>query len=261
MGTGALAESQDTETSASLFDDNATLINAEEWLSQADYAAKSLDGIERERAEKRRDRIKDVLKSLLPDVLDIEFRPTTTPPIRTTVQMKTHYGWVSIRDMSLGYRTLMTWMVDFASRLFERYPNSANPLAEPAIALIDEIDLHLHPRWQRTLMQFLSETFPNTQFIASAHSPLVVQAATNANIVLLRREGDHVVIDNDRDRLNQLIALRRIAQEEARLSTDAEGQELVNHAKKSLALAVTDAGEFAAMARAAAKENFDFALT
>ena len=91
----------------------------------------------------------------------------------------------------------MTWMVDFASRLFERYPDSPNPLAEPAIALVDEIDLHLHPRWQRTLMQFLSETFPNTQFIVSAHSPLVVQAATDANIVLLRREGDHVVIDND----------------------------------------------------------------
>jgi predicted ATP-binding protein involved in virulence len=88
-------------------------------------------------------------------------------------------------------------MVDFASRLIERYPDSPDPLAEPAIALVDEIDLHLHPRWQRTLMQFLTELFPNTQFIASAHSPLVVQAAVNANVVLLRREGDYVVIDND----------------------------------------------------------------
>jgi predicted ATP-binding protein involved in virulence len=88
-------------------------------------------------------------------------------------------------------------MVDLAARLFERYPKHTNPLAEPAVVLIDEIDLHLHPRWQRTLIQFLSETFPNTQFIATAHSPLVVQAAANANIVLLRRDGDHVVIDND----------------------------------------------------------------
>jgi predicted ATP-binding protein involved in virulence len=88
-------------------------------------------------------------------------------------------------------------MVDFAARLFERYPDSPNPLAEPAIALVDEIDLHLHPRWQRTLMKYLSDLFPNTQFIVSAHSPLVVQAATDANVVLLRREGDHVVIDND----------------------------------------------------------------
>jgi predicted ATP-binding protein involved in virulence len=85
--------------------------------------------------------------------------------------------------------------VDFASRMFDRYPESRNPLAEPAVVLVDEIDLHLHPKWQRTLMGYLSERFPNTQFIATAHSPLVVQAATDANIVLLRREGDHVIID------------------------------------------------------------------
>ena len=48
-------------------------------------------------------------------------------------------------------------------------------------------------------MSFLSERFPQTQFIATAHSPLIVQAAEEmgANVVLLRREGDHVVIDND----------------------------------------------------------------
>jgi predicted ATP-binding protein involved in virulence len=62
---------------------------------------------------------------------------------------------------------------------------------------VDEIDLHLHPKWQRSLISYLTERFPNTQFIVTAHSPLIVQAATDANIVLLRREGDHVVIDND----------------------------------------------------------------
>ncbi|HEX2094238.1 MAG TPA: AAA family ATPase [Longimicrobiaceae bacterium] len=102
-----------------------------------------------------------------------------------------------IQDLSLGYRALMAWVVDLAYRLFERYPDSPNPLAEPAIVLVDEIDLHLHPRWQRTIMSYLTERFPNTQFIVTAHSPLIVQAAQDANIVLLRREGDHVVIDND----------------------------------------------------------------
>jgi energy-coupling factor transporter ATP-binding protein EcfA2 len=197
MGSTDLSETQPVDTIISLFDDNATLINPEEWLLQADYAAKSLEGEDQHRAEKRRDRIKEVLIRLLPDVSDLRFAPSRTAPIRTRVQAQTPYGWVSIRDMSLGYRTLMTWMVDFASRLFERYSDSPDPLAEPAIALVDEIDLHLHPRWQRTLMQFLSDMFPNTQFIASAHSPLIVQAATDANVVLLRREGNHVVIDND----------------------------------------------------------------
>jgi predicted ATP-binding protein involved in virulence len=197
MGTTSLSETQNMDTSASLFDDNAPLINAEEWLLQADYAAQRLEGTEQKEAEKRRDRIKEVLKTLLPDVSDLRFAPSPRIPMQTTVHARTPYGWVPIRDMSLGYRTLMAWMVDFASRLFERYPDSPDPLAEPAIALVDEIDLHLHPRWQRILMQFLSNIFPNTQFIASAHSPLVVQAATDANVVLLRRESDHVVIDND----------------------------------------------------------------
>ncbi len=88
-------------------------------------------------------------------------------------------------------------MVDFASRMFERYPRSKNPLANPAIVLIDEIDLHLHPKWQRQIMSYLTERFPNTQFIATAHSPLIVQSAVDANIAVLRREGDHVVIDNN----------------------------------------------------------------
>jgi predicted ATP-binding protein involved in virulence len=70
-------------------------------------------------------------------------------------------------------------------------------ISEPAVVLVDEIDLHLHPKWQRTIMSFLTERFPNVQFIVTAHSPLVVQAARNANLVLLRREGDHVVIDNN----------------------------------------------------------------
>jgi predicted ATP-binding protein involved in virulence len=99
--------------------------------------------------------------------------------------------------MSLGYQTLVAWLVDFASRLFERYPESQNPLAEPAVVLVDEIDLHLHPEWQRKLVGFLSKTFPQTQFIVTAHSPLVVQAAGDANVVLLQREGNQVVVKND----------------------------------------------------------------
>jgi predicted ATP-binding protein involved in virulence len=102
-----------------------------------------------------------------------------------------------VRQLGYGYQTLITWVADLASRMAERYPESKTPLAEPAVVLVDEIDLHLHPKWQRKLISFLTERFPNTQFIATAHSPLVVQAAAEANLAVLRREGDHVVIDND----------------------------------------------------------------
>jgi predicted ATP-binding protein involved in virulence len=81
--------------------------------------------------------------------------------------------------------------------MLERYPNSNDPLAEPAIVLVDEIDLHLHPTWQRQLIGHLTEHFPATQFIVTAHSPLVVQASGDANMAVLRREGDQVKIVND----------------------------------------------------------------
>ena len=104
-------------------------------------------------------------------------------------------------SLGLGSRTLIAWMADLASRMVERYPDSADPLAEPAIVLVDEIDLHLHPKWQRQLVGELTKRFPAAQFIVTAHSPLVVQAAEDANLAVLRRQGDRVAIDNDVDQI------------------------------------------------------------
>jgi predicted ATP-binding protein involved in virulence len=196
MARGALEDNKEANPVASLFSEDIPLVNAEEWLLQADYAASKFSPVQAE-AVRRRDQIKNVLIKLLPDVEDIRFTQLSEAQMKPGIEVKTPYGWVAMKDLSLGYKALVAWMVDLASRLFEEYPNSPNPLAEPAVVLVDEIDLHLHPKWQRSLMGYLSELFPNTQFIATAHSPLVVQAATDANIAVLRREGDHVVIDND----------------------------------------------------------------
>ncbi|WP_309887918.1 AAA family ATPase [Archangium sp.] len=196
MGAGSLSAPKESHPSDSLFFEDVPLRNAEEWLLQADYAA-SKESPGQGRATERRERVKQLLLAILPEVFDLRFAPPDASNPAARVEIKTHYGWVGMRSLSLGYRTLIAWMVDLASRLFERYPESPNPLAEPAVVLVDEIDLHLHPKWQRQLIGYLTERFPNTQFIVTAHSPLVVQSATDANIVVLRREGDHVVIDND----------------------------------------------------------------
>jgi energy-coupling factor transporter ATP-binding protein EcfA2 len=197
MSDTSLAETFSSDRFTSLFSDDETLINAEEWLLQADYAvARSAPG-NTARLKQRFDLIHDTLKQLLPDISDIRIAPADDDNPRPTAEFQTPYGWVPLKSLSLGYKTVIAWTVDFAARLIDRYPQSKDPLSEPAVVLVDEIDLHLHPRWQRTIMSFLTERFPNTQFIVTAHSPLVVQAAKNANIVLLRREGDHVVIDND----------------------------------------------------------------
>jgi predicted ATP-binding protein involved in virulence len=197
-GETSLTEDERNSAFNTLFDETAFLVNPEEWLLQADYAAKRGSGSSKKRQEEL-EFVIGILKKILPDVDNIRFneRQSSGRTPKPIVEFHTPYGWVESKDLSLGYRTSMAWMVDFASRMFALYPESENPLAEPAVVLIDEIDLHLHPKWQRELIDYLTNLFPNTQFIVTTHSPLIVQAAAarDANIVVCRREGDHVVID------------------------------------------------------------------
>ncbi len=193
LGKGSI-RSTDEDSIGSLFDEDAKLRNAEEWLLQADYAA-SRNALRKKKEIDYLDKVQKALISLLPDITSIRFRDTEVSHRIPIVEFNTPYGWVPLNGLSFGYKTLIAWTVDFASRMFDRYPGSKNPMKEPAVVLVDEIDLHLHPKWQRSIMSYLSELFPNTQFIATAHSPLVVQAAGEANIAVFRREGDHVVID------------------------------------------------------------------
>jgi predicted ATPase len=197
-----LSEAPESGAADSLFDDDCRLRNAEEWLLQVDYSASKESPVQ-EKWQRLRGLVKDVLLKILPDdVKDLRIsEPDSARPARR-VEFRTEYGWVGLRSLGHGYRTLIAWVVDLASRLCERAPDSLTPLDQPAVVLIDEIDLHLHPVWQRKLMSHLSRCFPNAQFIVTAHSPLIVQAAgDDANVALLHREGDHVVIENNLERI------------------------------------------------------------
>ncbi|MBP3959610.1 AAA family ATPase [Gemmata sp. G18] len=201
IGTAAPRESGFDDPTATLFSDSAELRNPEEWLIRLDYAA--VKASKRKDARERLTQAKDLLLAIMPDgeITDIRLTTTSGPNPKPRAEFQTPYGWVPLRQLGYGYQTLITWVADLANRMAERYPDSANPLTEPAVVLVDEIDLHLHPKWQRKLMSFLTERFPNTQFIATAHSPLVAQAAADANLAVLRREGDHVIIDNEVDNI------------------------------------------------------------
>jgi hypothetical protein len=201
MGPAALSKSGPDDPTASLFWDQADLRNPEEWLLRLDYAAAATEEPDvRQQQERRLAQVKQLLLGVLPEEIE-DIKPSAPSGSHPTprVEFKTPYGWVPLRGLGYGYQTLITWVTDLANRMVERYPDSPDPLAEPAVVAVDEIDLHLHPVWQRKLMGFLTERFPNTQFVATAHSPLVAQAAADANLAVLRREGDHVVIDNDVD--------------------------------------------------------------
>ena len=186
---------RETGSSAlSLFDEKVSLIAAETWLMDAEFVS-----LKKPELIKHYNTVKTILLKLFGnEITDFETRVDFVDPV---VYCKTNYGDVRMRELSLGYKTLIAWMVDFAKGLLDRYPDSLNPLAEPAVCLVDEIDLHLHPKFQRTIIQFLTDTFENTQFIVKAHSPLIVLAAEerplDANIILLKREGDHTVVVND----------------------------------------------------------------
>lgn len=185
----------------SLLDESQELINAEEWWLQKEFVAKEAAPSIKAEFDSKLSLVNKLLIDILPDVEEIRVKPINKTNSKLLVEVKTPYGWVNLRDLSFGYQTLTALMVDIAAKMMEQYPDSKNPLAEPVIILIDEIDLHLHPKWQRTVIDKLSHHFRAAQFIATSHSPLIVQAAQDkgANIVVCRKEGDHVVIDNNPD--------------------------------------------------------------
>lgn len=96
-----------------------------------------------------------------------------------------------IEQLSEGYKIVIAMVADLAARMAEANPDMENPLNTSGIVLIDEVDLHLHPRWQREILIQLTEVFPNLQFIVSTHSPvIVVGAAEIAQVVNLNTIND-----------------------------------------------------------------------
>jgi predicted ATP-binding protein involved in virulence len=79
-----------------------------------------------------------------------------------------------IEQLSDGYRTTLAMVMDIAARMAEANPAASRPLDTEGVILIDEVDLHLHPGWQQSILPDLMRTFPNIQFIVTTHSPQVV---------------------------------------------------------------------------------------
>jgi energy-coupling factor transporter ATP-binding protein EcfA2 len=79
--------------------------------------------------------------------------------------------------LSDGYRSVLALSGDLVWRLIQAFPSSNDPLKEEGVALIDELDIHLHPIWQRDIAIWLREQFPNLQFVVATHSPLIAAGA------------------------------------------------------------------------------------
>src|SRR5690606_19957875 len=93
---------------------------------------------------------------------------------------------LNINQLSDGERGVLALVMDIARRLYQANPGLNDPLKEgEAVILIDELDLHLHPKWQRSIVENLIRVFPNCQFIASTHSPQIIGEVEPKSITVI----------------------------------------------------------------------------
>ena len=97
---------------------------------------------------------------------------------------------LNVQQLSQGEKSLIALVADITYRLVLLNPSLADPLQGQGIVLIDEIDLHLHPKWQQSVIPNLLNTFPNIQFIVSTHSPQVLSTIDSKCIRKLVHEID-----------------------------------------------------------------------
>ena len=121
-------------------------------------------------SDKQLNCVREALSVFLPEFDNI--RVERKPRIHMAVNKNGES--LNLEQLSQGEKLTMAMVGDIARRLSILYPNVANPLLGTGIIIIDEAELHMHPKWQRSLIERLNKTFPNCQFIYTTHSPLLI---------------------------------------------------------------------------------------
>jgi len=153
-----------------LFDEDHALSSFERFLVYLDYRiAKDPKDYEAKRMEAIS---KKAILSLLPG--EIEIAGITKMGM---IEFKINDTNVPTIALSDGFRSIIALAGDLIWRLQQAFPNLDDPTQARGVVLIDELDIHLHPSWQRHMANWLRHAFPNLQFIVTAHSPLVAIGA------------------------------------------------------------------------------------
>ncbi|KKO08325.1 hypothetical protein LCGC14_0042630 [marine sediment metagenome] len=186
----------------SLFDPSATLNPLESWAMQLDY---STDGSGL-----------DVIRAVLSDFLP-EMKFSHIDKQKEALIFETEDGKVPLRSLSDGYQSVAAWVGDLLYQITNTFGDYKDPLSARGLLIIDEVDLHLHPKWQRRLLDFLEDRLPKMQLIVTTHSVVTAQQAPfGALHYCVRRDGSPVVelfdIDPGNLLLNQLIATEAFGQ-------------------------------------------------
>lgn len=142
--------------------------------------------------------VRQALSVFLPEFTKWKIRRT---PLRMEVLKDGHP--LNVEQLSDGEKCIVALVGDLARRLVVANPDFENPLVGSGIVLIDEVELHLHPAWQRTILPRLLKTFPNVQFIVTTHSPTVL---AQLNALLYGQEDSGIGVYELRDgRISSMI--------------------------------------------------------
>ncbi|MEH1907928.1 AAA family ATPase [Nostoc sp.] len=132
--------------------------------------------------------VRQAISSLIPNFSKLRVRRS---PLRMTVIK--HDQELIINQLSDGEKCLLAMVGDLARRLAIANPSLPDPLQGSGVVLIDEIELHLHPKWQREIIPALTRTFPNCQFIVTTHSPQILSQVKPEGIYILEKTDEGVV--------------------------------------------------------------------
>ena len=188
----------------SLFDDDVALGDTVEWLKSLQFRA--LDA--KERQDKPSGKRTTVAGRFLADVKAFINQPGFLPyGVRLVdidvdrVVFKDGNGVeVPLSGLSAGYQAVLSLTFESirlmgdafgGKRIFNK---TATQVEAPGVILIDEVDVHLHPAWQREIGPWLTRMFPNVQFIVTTHSPLICQAAAPGSVWRLAAPGEEMGI-------------------------------------------------------------------
>lgn len=138
--------------------------------------------------------VRDAIYAFLPGVEQLRIARS---PLRMVLEKAGEILFVN--QLSDGEKCLMALVGDLARRLSIANPSLAKPREGVAIVLIDEIDLHLHPAWQRSIIPNLRSAFPNCQFILTTHSPQVLSHVPSNQIAILKTVEGHVTLNRTDD--------------------------------------------------------------
>lgn len=170
---------------------------ADWWRGRQALADEELES----RAAKQLAAVKEALRLLLPHLGDWaadgdELKVTKVFDVERidgtgSALLEPEHRRIPLRMLSDGERSLAAIATDIAQRLVQLNEALDNPLTEgTGVVLIDELDLHLHPQWQRTVIEGLRAAFPRLQFICTTHSLFLIQSQRMGTLIRLDHIGD-----------------------------------------------------------------------